>query len=116
MSVHTGRNCPVIKLCVSTFKNAGRNRTHQRAREAHWSGTGKAGHSITVQLCLNLCVVSSFQTQDAIARIKERERRIGQAQAKQDTASLRSFEYVEMQQRVQVCHKSYKGRGKGMKL
>jgi len=40
--------------------------------------------------------------QDAISRIKERERRHGQAQAKQDTATLRSFEYVEMQQRVQV--------------
>jgi len=40
--------------------------------------------------------------QDAIARIKERERRKGAAQAKQDTASTRSFEYVEMQQRVQV--------------
>ncbi|KAF5841624.1 hypothetical protein DUNSADRAFT_12080 [Dunaliella salina] len=44
-----------------------------------------------------------WEVQDAISRIKERERRHGQAQAKQDTASLRSFEYVEMQQRVQAA-------------
>jgi len=50
--------------------------------------------------------------QDAISRIKERERRLGQAQAKQDTASLRSFEYVEMQQRVQVGpHQAYNKPG-----
>jgi hypothetical protein len=40
--------------------------------------------------------------QEAIVRIKEREHRRGFDQAKADISSLRSFEYVEMQQRVQV--------------
>lgn len=44
-----------------------------------------------------------WEVQDAILRIKERERKKGFDQAKQDIAALRSFEYVEMQQRVQAA-------------
>lgn len=44
-----------------------------------------------------------WEVQEAIQRIKDRERRTGVDQAKSELTSLRNFEYVEMQQRVQAA-------------
>ncbi|KAJ9531877.1 hypothetical protein QJQ45_022018 [Haematococcus lacustris] len=44
-----------------------------------------------------------WEVQEAIVRIKDRERRRGQEQAKQDVSALRNWEYLEMAQRVQAA-------------
>ena len=44
-----------------------------------------------------------WEIQEAIRRIKERERRRGAEQAKSEVTSLRSYEYVEMEQRVRAA-------------
>ena len=44
-----------------------------------------------------------WEIQEAIRRIKERERRRGADQAKSEVTSLRSYEYVEMEQRVRAA-------------
>ena len=44
-----------------------------------------------------------WEVQEAIKRMKDRERRRGMEQAKSEIMSLRSYEYVEMQQRVQAA-------------
>lgn len=44
-----------------------------------------------------------WEVQEALLRMKERERKRGLEQARADIASLRSFEFSEMQQRVTVA-------------
>ncbi len=44
-----------------------------------------------------------WEVQEAIRRIKERERRKGAEQAKTEVTNLRSYEYIEMEQRVRAA-------------
>ena len=44
-----------------------------------------------------------WEVQEAIRRIKVRERRHGAEQAKSEVTNLRSYEYVEMEQRVRAA-------------
>ncbi len=54
-----------------------------------------------------------WEVQEAILRIKERERKRGHDQAKSDVASLRNFEQVELRQRLQAAYQRITGKTRG---